>query len=233
MIRLTSVIHNPDNSVEATWVNVIAQAIEVPESTAPDTLGKDGEVIPGEVIPAHTIPAVEVPIRCHSYADVQIQMLRDHAAGYGTPLTDYEDLIARVESNIVPYVAPVPAKTVCLLRIDADTDAIYGSVLGNRSEEYTGAATDAQDYKTAGYTGTVPAGVQSWATATGWTARQSADDILATAAQWTEAQANIRAQRLLRKVQIRAATDSVDITAAMSEWAGFVAYMRGQLGIAS
>lgn len=45
-------------------------------------------------------------VRCHSYADVQMQMFRDDAAELGTPLNDYEDLIADVESNIAPYVPP-------------------------------------------------------------------------------------------------------------------------------
>jgi len=48
----------------------------------------------------------EKQIRCHSYADVQMQMLRNDALALGTPLTEYEDMIALVESRIVPYVAP-------------------------------------------------------------------------------------------------------------------------------
>ena len=75
-----------------------------------------------------------------------------------------------------------------VLQIDADTDALYGAVLGNRTEEYTSAASDAAAYKSAGYTGTVPPGVQSWATAKKWTATQAADDILVTAAAWIGAQ---------------------------------------------
>jgi hypothetical protein len=121
-------------------------------------------------------------------------------------------------------------KAGALAGIDADTDAIYGAVLGNRAEEYTLAANEAQAFKTAGYTGTVPASVQSWATAKSWTATQAADDILLTAAQWVGAQSAIRAQRLLRKEQVRAATDAAGITAAMAAWAGFVAAIRGQLG---
>lgn len=123
------------------------------------------------------------------------------------------------------------ARLPALSTIDADTDAIYGAVLGNRAEEYTLAATEAQAYKAAGYTGTVPGSVQSWATAKSWTATQAADDILLTASQWVGAQSAIRAQRLLRKEQVRTATDAAGITAALTAWAGFVAYMRGQLGI--
>lgn len=102
---LKQLIHYPDtNSVEATWVDVITPAIEVPESTAPDTLDEDGNVVPGEVIPAHTIPAVEVQVRCHSYADVQMDMLE---ADLGIDLPDHAALIATVRANIQP-VEPEP-----------------------------------------------------------------------------------------------------------------------------
>lgn len=118
-----------------------------------------------------------------------------------------------------------------LIKIDADTDRIYGAVLGNRAEEYTRAATEAQAYKDANYAGNVPASVQSWATAKSWTATQATDDILATAAQWTGAQAAIRAARLLRKEQVRTAPNAAGVTVAMNAWAGFVVYIRGQLGL--
>lgn len=129
------------------------------------------------------------------------------------------------------YVAPPSPASEAISKIDADTDAIYGAVLGNRAEEYTLAATDAQAYKAAGYGGAAPSSVQSWATARCWTATQAADDILATATEWRSAQAAIRAARLDRKEQVRTATDAAGVTMAMTEWAEFVAYMRGQLGV--
>lgn len=122
-------------------------------------------------------------------------------------------------------------KATALKRLDSDVDAIYGAVLGNRSEEYSLAATDAQAYKTAGYTGTVPGSVASWAAAKNWTNTQAADDILATAAQWINAQAAIRATRLARKEQVRAAPTGDDITMALSAWDSFAAYIRNQLGV--
>lgn len=231
MILLKHVIHQSDNSVEATWVDEIRPAVEVPESTASATKDWSGKIIPGKVTPAHTIPAVEVQVRCHSYADVQMQMFREHAQEMGTPLTEHEALIALVEAGIVPYIAPVPTVLACLVQIDNDTDAIYGAVLGNRAEEYTLAANEAQAYKAAGYTGSVPSSVQSWATAKSWTATQSADDILLTAAKWTSAQSAIRAQRLLHKEQVRTAVGDPARAAVMAAWAGFVSYMRGQLGL--
>ena len=83
-MKLKSVIHFPDtNSVEATWVEVVT-----PEST--DAEGR-------------VIPAVERQVRCHSYADVQMD---DLVADLGADAADYADLIALVKSKIVPYVPP-------------------------------------------------------------------------------------------------------------------------------
>lgn len=83
-MKLKSVIHYADtNSVEATWVEVVT-----PEST-------DAE--------GNVTPAVERQVRCHSYADVQMD---DLAADLGDDAADYADLIALVKSKIVPYVPP-------------------------------------------------------------------------------------------------------------------------------
>jgi hypothetical protein len=131
---------------------------------------------------------------------------------------------------VVTTASPLPV-AAAIQKIDADTDAIYGAVLGNRAEEYTLAASEARSYKAAGYTGAIPSSVQSWATAKAWTATQAADDILATAAAWITAQAEIRAARLTRKEQARTALDAVGVAAAMLAWDGFVVVMRGRLGI--
>ena len=48
-----------------------------------------------------------VVIKCHSYADCQMQMFREDVAELGGNIADYEDLIAPVESNIKP-VEPEP-----------------------------------------------------------------------------------------------------------------------------
>ena len=48
-----------------------------------------------------------VVIKCHSYADVQMQMFRDDIAEFGGDIAEYEDLIALVESNIKP-AEPAP-----------------------------------------------------------------------------------------------------------------------------
>jgi len=118
-----------------------------------------------------------------------------------------------------------------LATIDVDTDAIYQAAIGNRGPEYTEAEAAANAYKDAGYTGEVPSAVQSWATAKGWTAQQAADDILAAAERLNTAKLTIRAERLLRKEQVRAATDAGAVKAVMAQWAGFVTAIRGQLGL--
>lgn len=95
---LKSVIHYPDtNSVEATWVEIVTPAYEVPESQAPDTTDADGNAIPGEIIPAHTVPAVERQVRCHSYADVQMDMLE---SDLGEDALQWASLIQTVRAGI-------------------------------------------------------------------------------------------------------------------------------------
>lgn len=118
-----------------------------------------------------------------------------------------------------------------LLRIDADVDAIYVATLSNRAEEYSLAETEAKAFISAGYTGTAPASVSSWATAKAWTTRQAADDIAATAAAWRNAQSAIRAARLARKEQARTAADAAALATVLAAWAGFVAAVRTQLGL--
>ena len=46
-------------------------------------------------------------IKCHSYADVQMQMFRDDVAEFGGNIAEYEEMIALVESSIKP-VEPEP-----------------------------------------------------------------------------------------------------------------------------
>ena len=100
-MKLKSVIRYPDtNSVEATWVEVVT-----PEST--DAEGR-------------VIPAVERQVRCHSYADVQMD---DLAADLGDDAADYADLIALVKSKIVPYVPPPLTPTDVVKAMEALFDA--------------------------------------------------------------------------------------------------------------
>jgi hypothetical protein len=140
---------------------------------------------------------------------------------------------------VVVKPAPAPDAAAILaatLRIDAQADEIRNAVLGGRTTEYQAAEADAQAFKAAGYSGTVPPGVKSWldaktAVGAGWTAQQCADDILATAASWRAAQDAIRANRLLRKLQVEAATTQAGIDAALAAWGVFTSAVKVELGI--
>lgn len=94
-------------------------------------------------------------------------------------------------------------------QIDAMADEVYIAIGGptpGRLAEYQQASTDANAFKAAGYSGTVPVTVSCWAQAnTGWTNQQAADDIIATAAKWISALQNIRSARLLGKSAVNAA----------------------------
>lgn len=149
--------------------------------------------------------------------------------------TDYASYLAWLAEGNVPQPADVPSLAdriaAAVRHIDADADAIYGAVLGNRGEEYKSAEADALAYQGAGYLGPVPAGVASWVSASGMTAQAAADDILATATAWRDAMAQIRAERLLRKQMAQAAVDQAALDAALAQWAGFVAGVRVSLGL--
>ena len=136
-----------------------------------------------------------------------------------------------VEALSAPAIAVnlAAARGALLLKIDADTDAIYRAVQGDRAMEYVLAESDAKAYKAAGYTGTVPDSVASWASAKGQTATWAADDILTTATGWRQAQSSIRATRLACKEQARVASDMTPITA---QWSGFVVAIKTALGVA-
>lgn len=133
-----------------------------------------------------------------------------------------------VDTGLPPQADP---KTALIRQIDIDVDAIYAAAVGNRGPEYDQAALDAQSYAAAGYAGTVPASVASWATAKGWTAQAAADDILLAAGRLAAARDAIRAQRLLRKEQARNASDDAALAAVAGAWSGFVATIRTQLGV--
>lgn len=113
-------------------------------------------------------------------------------------------------------------------QIDADVDAIYGAVQGNRATEYLIAESDASGYKAAGYVGDVPPSVACWATAKTQTSQWAADDILSTAAAWRSAQSNIRATRLACKEAARIANDAY---IAKAQWSTFLATIKATLGL--
>jgi len=159
-------------------------------------------------------------------------------------LADYETAMARPAGYSFSFdavgkltIAPPPAaplvdqQTAAIKRIDADVDAIYRDVVGNRQTEYDLAESDAQAYKAAGYTGTALESVQSWADAKKKTAQWAADDILMTATLWRRAQAAIRSNRLMRKEEVRNASKPAGVDTALATWAEYVVQTRTELGI--
>jgi len=58
-------------------------------------------------VEATWVDADDKQVRCHSYADVQMDMLR---ADLGADSASYADLIATVEANIKPPVPPTTAE---------------------------------------------------------------------------------------------------------------------------
>jgi hypothetical protein len=108
MILKQVIKYDNANAIEATWVDrTVTPQAEVPET--PAVLDEEGNIITPSV-PAYTPEdvVIETVIKCHSYADVQMDMFRADALELGTPLTEYEEMIALVEANIVPYIPPPP-----------------------------------------------------------------------------------------------------------------------------
>ncbi|HUB91413.1 MAG TPA: hypothetical protein VMA74_16945 [Dyella sp.] len=104
--------------------------------------------------------------------------------------------------------------------IDAAADAAYIQIGGpspGRLAEYQQAYADAQTFKGAGYTGTVPATVQCWATAANMTTQQAADSIISTASAWSNVLTGIRSARLIGKANVNAATTVAAAQAAQAQ----------------
>jgi len=122
-------------------------------------------------------------------------------------------------------------KSMVVAQIDAEVDAIYRSVIGERQPEYAEAEKEAQAYKDAGYTGSVPGYVASWVTASGKTAQAAADDILSTAQAWRAAAGAMRAARLGHKAQAGAATTQAALDAVRASWVTSIGQIRAALGL--
>ncbi|MDN4060347.1 hypothetical protein QPK31_19240 [Massilia sp. YIM B02769] len=110
--------------------------------------------------------------------------------------------------------------------IDAAGEALRLAVISKMTQtpEYVRAEQHAREYRAAGYPegddAYVPPGVASWAMAkwrAGWTARQAADDILATADRWYALLDEIRALRLANKEDVRHASTADEIAAIVAD----------------
>ena len=110
--------------------------------------------------------------------------------------------------------------------IDAAGEALRLAVISRMTQtpEYVRAEQHAREYRAAGYPdgedAYVPPGVASWAMAKwrqAWTARQAADDILATADRWYALLDEIRALRLANKEDARHATTAGEVAAIVAD----------------
>ena len=131
--------------------------------------------------------------------------------------------------KLIPVTAE--ARDAFILKIDTDVDALIRKVIGERTSEYELAEKEANAYKAAGYTGTVPGSVSAWAIAKSWKPKVAADSIIATAAAWRSAQASMRATRLLSKEQARVTVDVAALDAIKVQWDEFMVALKLQLNV--
>ena len=75
-------------------------------------------------VEATWVDAEGAQVKCHCYADVQMQMFRDDVATLGGSIAEYESLIAVVEAGIVPPPPPTPEEVAAQAQIVADEYAI-------------------------------------------------------------------------------------------------------------
>ena len=150
---------------------------------------------------------------------------------------DYEGLDWRDEAQQKPTLSEIEAAWLGVLQlnaikqIDADVDAIYQDVVGNRSSEYELTEKGASAFAAGSYMGAPPQSILAWATAKGRSNQWAADDVIATAAGWRSAQILIRTNRLTAKELIRNATNSDQVDAAEANWESFKAVIRTNLGV--
>lgn len=116
-----------------------------------------------------------------------------------------------------------------------DIDAIYADAVGNRTEEYKDAESDARAFKAAGYTGTVTDYVHDFAlhnpTGTEQTDQWAADQIIARADAFASAKLSMRSQRFASQAAMRAATTNAELDSAVNAWNSFIATTRQNLGL--
>lgn len=166
------------------------------------------------------------------YEDVEIMTDRYRCDGADLPVT-----VVGI-GEITEWEGPLPTPPVPPLdraaisaQIDAEVDALYARVIGNRAAEYEQAEREAIAYAAADFAGAVPPMVQAWASAKGWPGQQAAQDIITQATAWRGAQTQIRAQRLLRKEQVRTAADDAAVHTAVAAWGVALGQIKAALGV--
>lgn len=127
------------------------------------------------------------------------------------------------DDNGYPIAVDPPAPTLdetrahALADIDAEAGrarARYITVAPGQEATYILKAQQAVAFKAGGYAGAVPGLVQAEIDATGATAQQAADDILAQEAAWAYKAAQIESARRRGKVAVGNAADAAGVEAA-------------------
>lgn len=147
------------NAVEVTWVNVISPAKTIPAQTIPASIDPlTGAQIPAQVIPEQHIPAVEEVVRCHTYMDVQMDML---VADLGADAPKYADLIAKVKAGIKPSPeVPLPdLRATALAKLPAWEGEEKSKGIDHAGRKWLTTPAALQDIRDALLAGMVPGGV--------------------------------------------------------------------------
>lgn len=125
--------------------------------------------------------------------------------------------------------------TTAVAKCYPDIDAVYADAVGNRTEEYKDAESDARAYKATGYTGTVSDYVHDFAvdnpTGQVQTDQWAADQIIARADAFASAKLSMRSQRFASQAAMRAATTADDLNTVVAAWNNFIATTRQNLGL--
>jgi hypothetical protein len=116
------------------------------------------------------------------------------------------------------------AVAAAIVTIDGTADLVRLEVISKQTntEEYKRSEQQARAFKAAGYpSDDVPSCVASWVRAKyrqGWTARQAADDIIATADRWYGILDAVRDLRLCAKEDVRHAASNGDVSARVLQF---------------
>lgn len=122
----------------------------------------------------------------------------------------------------------VKVQTMNKIDIEADALRIFFAVDALRAIEYQLAYSEAKAFKVAGYAGTVPMTVSSWAEANGRSAQDAADDIISIGDKWYGLIYLIRDIRLRAKAFVKNATAIADCNGKLEEVKQVFAAIKAQ-----
>ncbi|MGZ9027386.1 MAG: hypothetical protein ACXW2U_08950 [Telluria sp.] len=116
-----------------------------------------------------------------------------------------------------------------------DVDAVYDAAVGKREPEYRDAEAAARAFVAAGYEGDADEDVSEFAlhnpTRVEQTNQWAANQIIARADAFRNAQKLMRSTRFARQADMRAAVTVDQLAGAVASWDEFIAGVRAQLGL--